>query len=143
MLFVNVFIKGTTILLFLKFSAWCFAGPKSHQPLDWDRRLLIALGAARGLAYLHDNAEPPIIHRDVKSCNILLDKNMNAKVADFGLSSLVPDDIKTGQLKPTIKGTMVCPFGTFLSAVKTIQRHLRFSTLHCSDQSANDVANTS
>ncbi|KAG0622381.1 hypothetical protein M758_3G093100 [Ceratodon purpureus] len=80
-------------------------GSMSDQPLDWDRRLLIALGAARGLAYLHDNADPPIIHRDVKSCNILLDKRMNAKVADFGLSVLVPDD-KTGKLKPTIKGTM-------------------------------------
>jgi serine/threonine protein kinase len=57
---------------------------------------------------LHDNADPPIIHRHVKSCNILLDKKMNAKVADFGLSVLVPDD-KTGKLKPTIKGTMVCP----------------------------------
>ncbi|XP_024357802.1 leucine-rich repeat receptor protein kinase HPCA1 isoform X1 [Physcomitrium patens] len=79
-------------------------GSKADWPLDWDRRLLIALGAARGLAYLHDNADPPIIHRDVKSCNILLDKKMNAKVADFGMSLLVPDekDEKTRKVKGTM-----------------------------------------
>jgi serine/threonine protein kinase len=85
----------------------CCAGEKSDQPLDWDRRLLIALGAARGLAYLHENAEPPIIHRYVKACNILLDKSMNAKVADFGLSVLVPDANYDKQ-NHTIKGTSVC-----------------------------------
>lgn len=84
----------------------CVAGHLADQPLDWDRRLLIALGAARGLEYLHNHADPPIIHRDVKSCNILLDKKLNAKVADFGLSLLVPDE-RDGSLKPTIKGTMV------------------------------------
>ncbi|KAG0563566.1 hypothetical protein KC19_8G041600 [Ceratodon purpureus] len=78
-------------------------GGKSDQPLDWDRRLLIALGAARGVAYLHENANPPIIHRDVKACNILLDKSMNAKVADFGLSMLVPDE--HDKRNHTIKGT--------------------------------------
>lgn len=54
--------------------------------MDWMRRLRVALDAARGLAYLHELANPPIIHRDVKTSNILLDDNLSAKVADFGIS---------------------------------------------------------
>ncbi|KQK07664.1 probable leucine-rich repeat receptor-like protein kinase At5g49770 [Brachypodium distachyon] len=73
--------------------------------LDWSRRLKIALDSARGLAYLHDHANPPIIHRDVKSTNILLDAKMTAKVADFGLSLLVSDS-EEGELCTNVKGTL-------------------------------------
>lgn len=73
--------------------------------MDWSRRLKIALDSARGLAYLHDHANPPIIHRDVKSTNILLDEKMTAKVADFGLSLLVSDS-EEGQLCTNVKGTL-------------------------------------
>jgi serine/threonine protein kinase len=59
---------------------------KGGAYLDWRKRLQIALGSARGLANLHELADPPIIHRDIKSTNILLDASLNAKVADFGLS---------------------------------------------------------
>ena len=78
----------------------------SKQQLDWTRRLKIALGSARGLAYLHELADPPIIHRDIKSANILLDEHLNAKVADFGLSKLVSDAEK-GQVSTQVKGTLV------------------------------------
>lgn len=74
--------------------------------LDWKRRVRVALGSARGLAYLHDLANPPIIHRDVKSTNILLDDNLTAKVADFGLSKLVSDSSK-GHVSTQVKGTLV------------------------------------
>ncbi|XP_015952011.1 probable receptor-like serine/threonine-protein kinase At4g34500 [Arachis duranensis] len=62
-------------------------GPVS--PLTWDIRMKIAIGTAKGLAYLHEGLEPKVVHRDIKSSNILLDKNWNAKVSDFGLAKLL------------------------------------------------------
>ncbi|KAM4126248.1 hypothetical protein ACB094_01G373500 [Castanea mollissima] len=78
---------------------------KSGIKLDWMRRLKVALGAARGLAYLHELANPPIIHRDIKSTNILLDERINAKVADFGLSIPMVDD-EMDHVTTQVKGTM-------------------------------------
>ncbi|XP_075513609.1 leucine-rich repeat receptor protein kinase HPCA1-like isoform X2 [Primulina tabacum] len=72
--------------------------------LDWKRRIRVALGSARGLAYLHELAHPPIIHRDVKSTNILLDENLTAKVADFGLSKLI-SETSNGHVSTQVKGT--------------------------------------
>uniref|UniRef100_A0A0E0KD95 non-specific serine/threonine protein kinase n=1 Tax=Oryza punctata TaxID=4537 RepID=A0A0E0KD95_ORYPU len=78
---------------------------KSGLHLDWKKRLRVALGAARGLAYLHELADPPIIHRDVKSSNILMDEHLTAKVADFGLSKLV-SDTERGHVSTQVKGTL-------------------------------------
>ncbi|BFG36680.1 hypothetical protein CerSpe_229550 [Prunus speciosa] len=78
---------------------------RSGIHLDWKRRLRVTLGSARGLAYLHELANPPIIHRDVKSTNILLDEHLTAKVADFGLSKLVADSGK-GHVSTQVKGTL-------------------------------------
>ncbi|CAM6088875.1 unnamed protein product [Calypogeia fissa] len=66
-------------------------GPKGGM-LDWETRLQIALGAAQGLSYLHHDCVPPILHRDVKSTNILLDEDFNARLADFGLAKLLQDN---------------------------------------------------
>ncbi|GAB4857913.1 LRR receptor-like serine/threonine-protein kinase FEI 1 [Ancistrocladus abbreviatus] len=62
------------------------------EQLDWNTRLNIILGAAKGLAYLHHDCSPRIIHRDIKSSNILLDGNMEARVSDFGLAKLLEDE---------------------------------------------------
>ncbi|XP_048433617.1 proline-rich receptor-like protein kinase PERK8 [Pyrus x bretschneideri] len=59
--------------------------------LDWATRVKVAAGAARGIAYLHEDCHPRIIHRDIKSSNILLDSNFEAQVADFGLAKLALD----------------------------------------------------
>ncbi|KAM6540474.1 hypothetical protein CsatB_004921 [Cannabis sativa] len=61
----------------------------SVEPLSWERRLQIAIGAARGLAFLHAS-DKKVIYRDFKASNILLDGNYNAKIADFGLAKLGP-----------------------------------------------------
>ena len=59
--------------------------------MDWSTRLKIAIGAARGLAYLHEYCYPKIIHRYIKASNILLDSNFEAKVAAFGLAKLASE----------------------------------------------------
>lgn len=64
-------------------------GSNAIEPLSWDIRLKIAIGAARGLAFLH-SSEKKIIYRDFKASNILLDGNYNAKISDFGLAKLGP-----------------------------------------------------
>ncbi|KAG8364330.1 hypothetical protein BUALT_Bualt19G0117600 [Buddleja alternifolia] len=108
-------------------------GPVS--PLTWEIRMKIAIGTAKGLAYLHEGLEPKVVHRDVKSSNILLDRKWNAKVSDFGLAKLLgsekshvttrvmgtfgyvsPDYASTGMLN---EGSDVYSFGVLLMEIIT------------------------
>ncbi|KAK8602938.1 hypothetical protein V6N13_085140 [Hibiscus sabdariffa] len=81
--------KGQHMLVYVYMSKGSLAShlySENHVPLSWNLRVYIALDVARGLEYLHDGAAPPVIHRDIKSSNILLDQSMRGRVADFGLS---------------------------------------------------------
>ncbi|XP_042412869.1 serine/threonine-protein kinase PBL27-like [Zingiber officinale] len=69
--------------------------PTDKKPLDWNIRMKIAAGAAKGLEYLHDKANPPVIYRDFKSSNILLGEGYHPKLSDFGLAKLGPVGDKT------------------------------------------------
>jgi serine/threonine protein kinase len=77
--------------------------------LDFPTRLKIALGAAKGILYLHTEANPPIFHRDIKASNILLDNRKVAKVADFGLACLAPvadmEGVTPDHVSTVVKGT--------------------------------------
>ncbi|KAG2601281.1 probable serine/threonine-protein kinase PBL23 [Panicum virgatum] len=64
--------------------------PPNWKPLPWHTRMQIAVGAAKGIEYLHEVANPPVIYRDLKASNILLDRDFNAKLSDFGLAKLGP-----------------------------------------------------
>ncbi|KAJ7967334.1 Receptor-like kinase [Quillaja saponaria] len=65
---------------------------KGRPVMDWGTRIKIAVGSAKGLAYLHEDCHPRIIHRDIKAANILIDDNFEAMVADFGLAKLNEDN---------------------------------------------------
>lgn len=83
---------GEKILVYEHASRGSLDRHLSSSTLTWTQRLKICLGAARGLCYLHDpkDTQQRVIHRDIKSSNIQLDENWNAKVSDMGLSKIGP-----------------------------------------------------
>ncbi|KAL8205435.1 hypothetical protein R6Q57_008986 [Mikania cordata] len=91
-------IEGNQLLLAYEYLennslARALFGPKEWQlELDWPTRYRICLGIARGLAFLHEESRLKIVHRDIKATNVLLDKDLNAKISDFGLAKLDEED---------------------------------------------------
>ena len=71
---------------------------------NWETRRNISLGVARALAYLHEEVEPHIVHRDIKASNILLDKKFIPKVSDFGLSKILRDNMS--HVSTRVAGTL-------------------------------------
>ncbi|KAG6469429.1 hypothetical protein ZIOFF_074146 [Zingiber officinale] len=71
---------------------WLHGAMHQHAVLSWENRMKIILGTAKALAYLHEAIEPKVVHRDIKSSNILIDDECNAKISDFGLAKLLGSD---------------------------------------------------
>ncbi|GBG86322.1 hypothetical protein CBR_g41316 [Chara braunii] len=100
-LLVYPFIPGGTLFEHLHGRP----GPMGHraEKLDWPTRVRIALHVSKAIRYLHEEIDPPVLHRDVKSANILLDQNKRAKLADFGLAKLgqsILVDTERGGVEP-------------------------------------------
>ncbi|XP_030954195.1 probable LRR receptor-like serine/threonine-protein kinase At1g53430 isoform X2 [Quercus lobata] len=103
-------IEGNQLLLIYEYMennslARALFGHEEHQlHLDWPTRRQICLGIARGLAYLHEESRLKIVHRDIKATNVLLDKDLNAKISDFGLAKL--DEGEETHISTRIAGTI-------------------------------------
>ncbi|XP_058773596.1 probable LRR receptor-like serine/threonine-protein kinase At1g53430 [Vicia villosa] len=102
-------IEGSQLLLIYEYmennslARALFGKPEQRMKLDWHTRMKICVGIAKGLSYLHDESRLKIIHRDIKSANVLLDKNLNAKISDFGLAKL---DEGNTHISTRVAGTM-------------------------------------
>ncbi|KAL9329141.1 hypothetical protein ACSQ67_004144 [Phaseolus vulgaris] len=93
---------------------------ESQAPVQWPVRKRIALGAAKGLAYLHDHCNPKIIHRDIKAANVLLDKDFEAVVGDFGLAKIM--DYKNTHVTTAVRGTLGHIAPEYLSTGKSSEK---------------------
>ncbi|KAL3536508.1 hypothetical protein ACH5RR_004969 [Cinchona calisaya] len=92
-------IEGSSRILVYEFMennslASSLLGSKGKRlDIDWPKRAHICIATAAGLAFLHEEADPRIVHRDIKASNILLDENLHPKIGDFGLAKLFPDNV--------------------------------------------------
>ncbi|PKA65362.1 putative LRR receptor-like serine/threonine-protein kinase [Apostasia shenzhenica] len=103
-------VEGNQLLLVYEYMennslAHALFGPEKGQvKLDWSTRFKICIGIARGLAYLHEESMLRIVHRDIKATNVLLDKDLNPKISDFGLAKL--NEKENTHISTRIAGTM-------------------------------------
>ncbi|KAL5564115.1 hypothetical protein UlMin_027279 [Ulmus minor] len=103
-------VEGNQLLLIYEYLennslARALFGPVENRiHLDWPTRQKICLGIAKGLAYLHEESRLKIVHRDIKATNVLLDKDLNAKISDFGLAKL--DEEENTHISTRIAGTI-------------------------------------
>ncbi|XP_022634521.1 probable LRR receptor-like serine/threonine-protein kinase At1g53430 isoform X2 [Vigna radiata var. radiata] len=103
-------IEGNQLLLIYEYmennslARALFGGEEVKLNLDWPTRMKICVGIARGLAYLHEESRLKIVHRDIKATNVLLDRELNAKISDFGLAKL--DEEENTHISTRIAGTI-------------------------------------
>ncbi|GMI90010.1 NEMATODE-INDUCED LRR-RLK 2 [Hibiscus trionum] len=103
-------IEGNQLLLIYEYlennslARALFGRDEQRLTLDWSTRKKICMGIARGLAYLHEESRLKIVHRDIKATNVLLDKDLNAKISDFGLAKL--DEEENTHISTRIAGTI-------------------------------------
>lgn len=81
-----------------------FGNSRSSIRFDWRTRVKICIGVADGLSYLHEEVRPPIVHRDIKASNVLLDKDLNPMISDFGLAKLFPGNMT--HISTRVAGTL-------------------------------------
>lgn len=121
MLTLTFSIEAIVSLFYKLINLRTIADFKPGEPvLDWATRKRVALGAARGLEYLHEHCSPKIIHRDVKAANVLLDEDFEAVVGDFGLAKLV--DVRKTNVTTQVRGTMGHIAPEYLSTGKSSER---------------------
>ncbi|XP_072974105.1 probable receptor-like protein kinase At2g42960 [Typha angustifolia] len=91
-------VEGTNRILVYEYvnngnlEQWLHGAMRQHGVLSWENRMKVILGTAKALAYLHEAIEPKVVHRDIKSSNILIDDEFNGKLSDFGLAKLLGSD---------------------------------------------------